>query len=142
MHTAGSLASGFIVSTLLETDSMRCTAKHIPLKKWPWQYYCGLLDTHKPDEEGRQYTIRLNRTRGERCGKVTLIHELTHILEDLEGIERSNAATESVALAFAERNGDFVDYLWKRYVATAPSTARIRRRHPAAESGERSAGNE
>ena len=80
----------------------------VVLKRWPFNYHCGFWDKHKPDENGRQYTIRLNRTRGVDCGKITLVHELVHIHDDLEGVQRSNAATEDKAWDFCEKNRRFV----------------------------------
>ena len=47
---------------------------------------------------------------------MTLIHELVHICDDLNEVERSNGATEDKALGFYENNRGFVDYLWRRYV--------------------------
>lgn len=88
----------------------------VVLKRWPFNYHCGIWEEHKPDENGRQYRIHLNKTRGIRCGKMTLIHELVHILDDLEGVERSNGATEDKATGFYENNRRFVDYLWRKYV--------------------------
>ncbi len=88
----------------------------VVLKKWPYNYHCGIWEKHKPDENGRQYQIHLNKTRGIACGKMTLIHELVHICDDLEGIERSNAATEDKAIEFCDHNQKFVDYLWEKYV--------------------------
>jgi|SRR3989338_3420586 len=86
------------------------------LKRWPYNYHCGFWDKCKPDKNGRQYLIQLNRTRGVDCGKVTLIHELIHIRDDLDGIERSNKATEDNTWIFYEKNKRFVDYLWEKYV--------------------------
>ena len=88
----------------------------VVLKQWPYDYHCGIWDRHKPDEKGHQYTIRLNKTRGVDCGKVTLVHELVHIRDDIEGIERSHSSTEAKALAFYEKNKKFVDRLWRKYV--------------------------
>ncbi len=88
----------------------------ITLKQWPFNYHCGIWDKHKPDENGRQYFIHLNKTRGVDCMKATLIHELVHICDDLEGIERSNRDTEGKAMIFYEQNKKFVDYLWIKYV--------------------------
>jgi len=86
------------------------------LKRWPFNYHCGIWKKHPPDENGREYEIHLNKTRGVRCGKMTLIHELVHILDDLNGVERSNGATEDEALEFYENNQRFVDHLWRKYV--------------------------
>ena len=88
----------------------------IVLKRWPFNHHCGIWEKHEPDESGRQYRILLNKTRGIRCGKMTLIHELVHICDDLNEVERSNGATEDKALGFYENNRGFVDYLWRRYV--------------------------
>ncbi len=86
------------------------------LKRWPYNYHCGLWNKHKPDETGRQYIIQLNKTRSVDCGKVTLIHELIHICDDLGGVERSNGATEDKTLVFYENNKRFVNYLWEKYI--------------------------
>jgi len=88
----------------------------VVLKQWPYNYHCGIWDKHKPDENGCQYLIRLNKTKGADCMKVTLIHELVHICDDLEGIVRLNGATEDKALAFCEKNRRFVNHLWIKYV--------------------------
>lgn len=88
----------------------------IILKRWPYNYHCGVWDKHEPDENSRRYIIYLNHTRGVFCGKVTLIHELVHISDDLEGITRSNIKTEEKAMEFWENNKRFVDYLWEKYV--------------------------
>ncbi len=88
----------------------------VTLKRWSFDYHCGIWGKHKPDENGRPYFIHLNRTRGVDCMKATLIHELVHICDDLEGIERSNGATEDKAWTFYEKNREFVDYLWIKYV--------------------------
>ena len=85
-------------------------------KQWPFNYDCGNWDKHHPDENGRRYIIRLNKTRGVECGKTTLIHELVHINNDLEGIEISEGETEDKALTFCKKNKKFVDYLWEKYV--------------------------
>ncbi|MEK6825807.1 MAG: hypothetical protein AABY00_03400 [Nanoarchaeota archaeon] len=97
--------------------ALRDHVSAVTFKCWPFHYYCGLLDKHQPDEKGCTYSIRLNKTRGFSCGKVTLIHELTHILEELEHLQRSNAKTESEALRFCKRNRKFVNYLWEKYIA-------------------------
>lgn len=100
---------------LYET-ALREHVSAIFLKQWPFDYYCGILDKYSPDKNGRRYTIKLNKTKGVNCGKITLVHELIHILDDLEGVERSNAATENKAWIFYEKNRRFVDYLWRKYV--------------------------
>lgn len=96
--------------------ALRENVSVVVLKRWPFNYHCGIWGKHKPDEKGRQYFIHLNRTRGVDCIKATLIHELVHICDDLEGIKRSNGATEDKAWTFYEKNRRFVDYLWKKYV--------------------------
>ncbi|MBI2632636.1 hypothetical protein HYW75_06530 [Candidatus Pacearchaeota archaeon] len=88
----------------------------ILLKRWPFNYYCGIWEKHKPDINGRQYIIKLNKTKGTICGKITLIHEITHILDDIVGVRRTEAATEDKAIILYERHKSFVDYLWRKYV--------------------------
>ncbi len=97
---------------------LREHVRAVVFKRWSYNYHCGIWKKHKPDENGLQYSIHLNKTRSVRCGKVTLIHELVHIRDDLEGIARSNGATEDKAMAFYEKNKRFVDRLWKKYVSS------------------------
>jgi hypothetical protein len=94
------------------SENVRC----VVLRRWPWNYHCGIWQKHKPDANGREYDIILNRTRGVECGKVTLIHEIEHIRDDLEGTARTNPIVEGRALQFYKRNKRFVASLWERYV--------------------------
>ena len=92
----------------------------VNLKRWPFNYDCGNWGKHKPDKKGRQYFIHLNKTRGVECMKVTLFHELVHIHDDLEGTERSDVDTEDRALAFCNKNKEYVDYVWRKYILNSP----------------------
>lgn len=90
----------------------------VMLKRWPYNGNCGRWEKHKPDEKGKDYSIYLNRTRGKRCGKITLIHELEHIIDDLTGVVREHGVIEGTAVEFCEKNWRFVGRLWERYVGS------------------------
>jgi hypothetical protein len=96
---------------------LRENVSDIKLKRWPFSYHCGLWNKHKPDANNREYTICINKTQGVESGKLTLIHELIHIRDDLEGLaDQPNHNVESRAIRFYEKNKRFVDYLWEQYI--------------------------
>ncbi len=88
----------------------------VVLKRWSYNYHCGIWEKHKPDALGRSYSIYLNKTRGIDCGKVTLFHELVHIRDDVAGITRTNGDTECKARTFCQHNYRFVNSFWNRFI--------------------------